>query len=42
MTITIPSWLLWVLGGIVGIFVILLAVLGLMFLIHWPGMRGWP
>lgn len=32
MSITIPVWLLWTLGGIAGLFVLLMAVFGFVFL----------
>lgn len=37
MTIDIPIWLLWILGGAAGVLVLFLAVIGAMF---WWGFRG--
>jgi predicted alpha/beta superfamily hydrolase len=41
MSITIPVWLLWTLGGIVAIFVLLMAVVGFAFLWMFSGASWW-
>lgn len=41
MTITIPAWLFWLLGGALGLVVLALAALGVMFIICFPRGGFW-
>lgn len=41
MTITIPEWVLWLLGGALGLVVLALAALGILFIIAFPRGGFW-